>query len=99
LPAIANEHNKSGFKVFHLVGVELHFVWLLSADFSLAWVLANPTGYFLFPASTVLQVMEAHKRFHHGKALVRRNQINCLKQILFFAVNFLKNSQKKNMIF
>jgi len=26
LPAIANEHYQSGFKVFHLVGVELHFV-------------------------------------------------------------------------
>jgi len=26
LPATANEHYQSGFKVFHLVGVELHFV-------------------------------------------------------------------------
>jgi len=32
LPATANEHYQSGFKVFHLVGIELHFVWPLTAD-------------------------------------------------------------------
>jgi len=32
LPATANEHYQSGFKVFHLFGVDLHFVWPLAAD-------------------------------------------------------------------
>jgi len=32
LPAAANEHYQFGFTVFHLVEVEPHFVWPLSAD-------------------------------------------------------------------
>jgi len=32
LLATANEHYQSEFKVFHLVGVELHLVWPLSAN-------------------------------------------------------------------
>jgi len=32
MPATANEHYQSGFKVFHhLDGVELHFIWPLTA--------------------------------------------------------------------
>jgi len=43
LPATANEHYQFGFKDFHLVGVELHFVWSLSADLP---GIGNPTGDF-----------------------------------------------------
>jgi len=43
LPATSNEYRQSGFKAFHLVGVELHFVWPLSADLS---GMGNPTGDF-----------------------------------------------------
>jgi len=43
VPATANEHYQSRFKVFHLVGVELHFIWPLSADLP---GMSNPTGDF-----------------------------------------------------
>jgi len=66
----ANEHYQSGFKAFYLVGFELHFVWPLTADLLGT---DNRSRRFLSPASTVLQVMEAHKRFHHGKVVVRGN--------------------------
>jgi len=66
-----NEHYQSGFKVFHVVGVELHFVWPLFADLS---GMVNPNRRFLSPASTALQVMEAHKRFYRGKVVVRENE-------------------------
>jgi len=69
LPATANEHYQSGFKVFHLVGVELHFVWPLSADLP---GLGNPNRRFLSP-TIALQVMEAHKHFHRGKVVVCEN--------------------------
>jgi len=32
LSATGNKHYQSGFKVYHLVEVELHFVWPLSAE-------------------------------------------------------------------
>jgi len=35
--------------------------------------MGNPNRRFLSPASTALQVMEAHKRFHRGKVVVRGN--------------------------
>jgi len=63
LPATASEHYWSGFKVFHLAGVKLHFVWLLSADLP---AYEQPSRRFLSPASTALQIVEAHKRFHRG---------------------------------
>jgi len=43
LPTTANENYQSGFKVFHLVGVELNFVWPLSADLS---DMGNPNRIF-----------------------------------------------------
>jgi len=70
LPATANEHYQSGFKVFHLVGGELYFVWPLSADLS---DIGNPNRRFLSPASTALLIMETHKRYHHGKVVVQGN--------------------------
>jgi len=74
LLATANEHYQSGFKVFHLVGVELHFVWPLAVDLP---GMGNTNRKFLFPASTALQVMEAHKRFHRDKVVVRENVKVC----------------------
>jgi len=56
LPATANEHYQSGFKVFHLVQVELHFVWPLSADFS---GMSNPTGDFY------LQPVQLYRSWRH----------------------------------
>jgi len=44
LPATANEHYQSGFKIFHLVWVELYFIWPLSANLS---GMGNPTGDFI----------------------------------------------------
>jgi len=50
LPAIANEHYQSGFKVFHCVGVELHFVWPLSADLSgMGFFISNLLPFFFYP--------------------------------------------------
>jgi len=71
LPDTPNEHYQSGFKVFNLVGVELHFVWPLAADFP---GIGIPNRRILFPASTALQVMEVHKRFHLDKVVVRGNE-------------------------
>jgi len=39
---------------------------------SLAWVTLQVI-FISSPASTALQVMEAHKRFHHGKVVVHGN--------------------------
>jgi len=64
LPATGNEQYQSRFKVFHLVGVELHFVWSLSADLT---GMGNPNRIFLSLASTV--------HFHHGKVVVRGNAL------------------------
>jgi len=50
--------------------VELHFVWPLSVDLP---GMGNLNRRFLSPASTALQVMEAHKCFHHGKVVIRGN--------------------------
>jgi len=72
LSTTANEHYQSGFKVFHLVGVELHFMWSISADLH---GMGNSKRRFLSPASTTLQVMEAHKHFHHGKVVVSENEL------------------------
>jgi len=71
LPTTANEHYQSGFKVFHLVVFELHFVWPLSTDLP---GMGNPNRRFLSPASTAVQVMEAHKHFHCGKVVVCGNR-------------------------
>jgi len=86
LPATANEHYQSWIKVFHLVGVELHFVWPLSADLL---AMGNPLQeFFLSPAiSTTLQVMEARKRFHHSKVVVCGYDVlhlflNCYKEFV-----------------
>jgi len=46
--------------------------------------MCNPNRRFLSPASTALQVMESHKRFHHGKVVVRENEACCV------VCNFLK---------
>jgi len=56
LPATANEHYQSGFKVSHLVGVELHFVWPLSADLS---GMDNPAGDFY------LQPVQLYRSWRH----------------------------------
>jgi len=56
LSAMANEHYQSGFKVFHLVGVELHFIWPLSADLS---DMGNPTGDFY------LQPVQLYRSWRH----------------------------------
>jgi len=56
LPATANEHYQFGFNVFHLVGVELHFVWPLSADLS---DMGNPTRDFY------LQPVQFYKSWRH----------------------------------
>jgi len=79
LPATANKHYQSRFKVFHLVEVELHFVWPLATDLP---GMGNPNRKFLSPASTALQVMEAHKRFHRGKVVVRGNDFLRLTKLI-----------------
>jgi len=56
LPATANEHYQSWFKVFHLVVVELHFVWPLSADLS---DMGNLTGDFY------LQPVQLNRSWRH----------------------------------
>jgi len=56
LPATVNETYQSGFKVFHVVGVELHFVWPLSADLL---GMGNPTGDFY------LQPVELYRSWRH----------------------------------
>jgi len=38
--------------------------------------MGNPNRRFLSPASTALQVIEAHKRFHRGKVVVRGNALH-----------------------
>jgi len=56
LPATANKHYQFEFKVFHLVEVELHFVWPLSADLS---DMGNSTGDFY------LQPVQLYKSCRH----------------------------------
>jgi len=76
LPATANKHYQSGFKVFHLIGVEL----LLSGLYQQT---SSTTIYrFLSSASTALQVLEAHKCFHHGKVVVNRNNHKVSKRLI-----------------
>jgi len=56
LSATANELYQSGFKVFHLVGVELNYVWPLSADLS---GMGKPTGDFY------LQPVQLYRSWRH----------------------------------
>jgi len=64
--------------------VELQFVWHLAADLP---GMGNPNRRFLSPASTAVQVMEAHKHFHRDKVVVRENAHKNLSKPKYGAIS------------
>jgi len=66
LPATADEHYQSGFKIFHLVGVELHFVWPMAADLP---GMGNPNRRFLSPLSSQYSSRRSWRRTNFSNAV------------------------------